>query len=161
MIIAQRGKYSLRTKTYINPHVYKTCDIEICKEDADGVLTIAMYKHNELYSIDNRLLDSINNNEDLSNLKKIVQTGFLIVKGDDVESKYRTMDVISTSSINSRGEITKTKTRRYPNEGSNIPIYEVYNSNKTFSKYFWNAEDAEDYKEKNIECLETRIIKVE
>ena len=95
MTIAKKGYYSLRTKTFLGKHIYKTTDIEICKDTGNGtsVYTIADFvKDGDSYclrSCGNRLLEAIDNIEDLENIKELTNIGILICDCDETYSGHK------------------------------------------------------------------------
>ncbi len=89
MIIAKYGSFVLATKVYGEPHEYFVRDIEIEKENAAGNVTLAYFsKEGALTSCGRRLLDNIDTQQDLEDVRKLAEIATLIFEGENTKSGF-------------------------------------------------------------------------
>lgn len=87
MLIAKKGNYELIDKIFLGREPKTTFSIEICKRINDSLITICTLNRGEtnLISCENRLLSTIENLEDLENVKLLVDILYLIFRTDEVK----------------------------------------------------------------------------
>lgn len=99
MIIAKKGKFALVTNLYLTEHTYFTSDIEIVKyfHDSEGkkscysICDFERTKEKEfpnVISCGNRLIEAIEELEDITDLKQLIEIGAAIISCDDVPSGF-------------------------------------------------------------------------
>ena len=91
MIIAQYGRFMLCTKTYADAHEYYVRDIELRKlnTETDEQQTIAVFnKEGALTSCGNRLLLSMESEDDIEKVRNLAELARLIFEGENVKSGF-------------------------------------------------------------------------
>lgn len=84
-IIARMGDFELRRKTFVSLHNITTHDIEIVKYNDNFCYTIASFNEkNELTSCGNRLINNINTEKELANIKYLIDIAERILNTDNI-----------------------------------------------------------------------------
>lgn len=87
MIIAQYGNFALATKVYTDAHEYHVRDLEIQKVSTEDAISIAYFNaEGALVSCGRRLLDNMDTQEDIDNVKKLAELFVLIYDGINAKS---------------------------------------------------------------------------
>lgn len=93
MEFARKGKFSLRTINSLrSDYVINNHDLEIVKwaktsDGRDYCYTIAFIKEGKLESVDSRLLEDINDMEELDNVKELYEIAQKICESDIIYYK--------------------------------------------------------------------------
>lgn len=87
MLIAKKGKFSIQQEEFLGTRQLTTHSLELCKtyeNTTNGNITIAkITSDGDLKSIGLRLIDHIDNAEDLANCKKLIEILYNIVMETD------------------------------------------------------------------------------
>lgn len=88
MIIAQYGNFVLATKVFANDHEYYVRDLEVQRVAKDGTnVSIAYFNEDgALVSCGRRLLDNMETQDDIDNVKKLAELFVLIYDGINAKS---------------------------------------------------------------------------
>lgn len=89
MLIAKKGNFGLTTRVYLTDHIYTTHDIDIVKyqnfNGKEGCYVIAQPDdEGNIVSISNRLIESIEDDRDLEDLRKIIDIACKIIETDNI-----------------------------------------------------------------------------
>lgn len=89
-VIARKGKFTLRYKSWFGDKVPTTWDLEVCADciDTKGVYAICCFVPSgdewpDVKSIGNRMLDAIEQDEDIQDLKSLVRIACDIISQTD------------------------------------------------------------------------------
>lgn len=89
MLIARKGNFGLVTSTYLTDHIYTTHDLDIVKyQDFNGKESCYVIAEPDddgnIISIGNRLIDAIEDDTDLEDLRKIIDIVCKIIETDNI-----------------------------------------------------------------------------
>ncbi len=89
MLIARKGNFGLTTSVYLTDHIYTTHDLDIVKyQDFNGKESCYVIAQPDddgnIVSISNRLIESIEDYEDLENLRRIIDIACKIIDTDNI-----------------------------------------------------------------------------
>ena len=90
MVLAKKGKYFLQHKIFLGRNKRTTFSIEICKELEDkSKIAICTLNQGEinLISCENRLISTIENMDDLQDVKLLIDILYLIYSTEEFEIK--------------------------------------------------------------------------
>ena len=87
MIIAKCGDFYITHEIFLGTRKLTTKTIELCKKiENKSFITIAkINNNNDLQSINSRLIDYIETQEDLQNVKKLIKILYNIYETDEME----------------------------------------------------------------------------